>query len=221
MALKDKWKKTGKNTGKAFANLGKSIGKTMKMVVTDDNPVEENGRTELSNSWRETGYSFNEMGEAWEEAAEGTVDKILNEEKMDVLLCDASFNATIKTYIDHPYMNTASINLEQYGFSKIAIETKSELGKEIFRLIKDYYLHYYYSKGIDQGDNGIYERSEEGDYEIKLVSDKFVIFENKVVGYLYALDIFVLFVNNFKYHIDTGEEPYFDEKTYIIEKNVK
>ena len=55
MALKEKWKSTGKNTGKAFANFGKALGKTMKTVFTDDeNMIESNGHTEVSNAWRRT-----------------------------------------------------------------------------------------------------------------------------------------------------------------------
>ena len=41
MGLKDKWKNTGKNTGTAFGNFGKALGKTMKTVFTDEeNKVE-------------------------------------------------------------------------------------------------------------------------------------------------------------------------------------
>ena len=59
MALRNKWKETGKNTGKAFGNFGKSLDKTMKVAFTDDeNMIEANGHTELSNAWRETGKSF-------------------------------------------------------------------------------------------------------------------------------------------------------------------
>lgn len=82
MALKEKWKTFGKDTGKAFANFGKSIGKTAKVAFTDEkNKVEENGRHELSNSWRETGKSFGEAGKALGVAAEGTVEKIIEDEK--------------------------------------------------------------------------------------------------------------------------------------------
>ena len=76
MALKDKWKATGKNTGKAFANFGKALGKTMKVAFTDDeNMIEANGHTETSNAWRETGKAFGEAGKSFGQAAEGTVDK--------------------------------------------------------------------------------------------------------------------------------------------------
>lgn len=82
MALKDKWKLTGKNTGRAFANFGKALGKTMKTVFTDDeNMIEANGRTEVSNAWREMGKSFGEAGKSFGQAMAGTADKVVNEEE--------------------------------------------------------------------------------------------------------------------------------------------
>ena len=69
MALKDEWKSTGKNTGKAFANFGKALGKTMKTVFTDDeNTIESNGHTEVSNAWRETGKAFGSAGKSFGKA---------------------------------------------------------------------------------------------------------------------------------------------------------
>ena len=82
MALKDKWKLTGKNTGRAFANFGKALGKTMKTVFTDDeNMIEANGHTEVSNAWREMGKSFGEAGKSFGQAMAGTADKVVNEEE--------------------------------------------------------------------------------------------------------------------------------------------
>ena len=82
MALKDEWKSTGKNTGKAFANFGKALGKTMKTVFTDDeNMIEANGHTEVSNAWREMGKSFGEAGKSFGQAMAGTADKVVNEEE--------------------------------------------------------------------------------------------------------------------------------------------
>lgn len=76
MALKDKWKKTGKDTGKAFGNFGKAMGKTAKTVFADEeNKVEENGHTEVSNAWRETGKSFGEAGKSLGKALQGTGQK--------------------------------------------------------------------------------------------------------------------------------------------------
>ena len=84
MALKDKWKETGKNTGKAFGNFGKALGKSMKVAFNDEpNCVEENGHTETGNAWRETGKAFGEAGKSLGQAVEGTVDKATGEEKED------------------------------------------------------------------------------------------------------------------------------------------
>ena len=69
MALKDEWKSTGKNTGKAFANFGKALGKTKKTVFTDDeNMIESNGHTEVSNAWRDTGKAFGSAGKSFGKA---------------------------------------------------------------------------------------------------------------------------------------------------------
>ena len=83
MALKEKWKSTGKKTGKACANFGKALGKTMNTVFTDDeNMIESNGHTEVSNAGRETGKAFGEAGKSFGQAMEGTADKAFgNEDK--------------------------------------------------------------------------------------------------------------------------------------------
>lgn len=84
MALRDKWKDTGKNTGKAFANFGKALGKTMKTVFTDDeNMIGANGHTEVSNAWRETGKSFGAAGKSFGKSMKGTADKVVGEEDKD------------------------------------------------------------------------------------------------------------------------------------------
>lgn len=87
MSLKDKWKDFGKNTGKAFSNFGKSVGKTAKIVFTDEeNEKEENGRAKLSNAWRETGKSFGTAGKSLGKAAAGTGKKIVgaDDEEFDL-----------------------------------------------------------------------------------------------------------------------------------------
>ena len=81
MSLKNKWKLAGKDAGKAFANFGKALGKTMKTTFTsDENMIEANGHTEVSNRWRETGKAFGEAGKAFGNALEGTGDKIFNDD---------------------------------------------------------------------------------------------------------------------------------------------
>ena len=82
MALKDNWKTTGKNTGKAFSNFGKALGKTMKSIFTDeDNMIEANGHCEVSNAWRETGKSFGQAGKSFGKSMKGTADKVVGNEK--------------------------------------------------------------------------------------------------------------------------------------------
>lgn len=84
MALRNKWKQTGKDTGKAFGNFGKALGKTMKVAFTDDeNMIEANGHTETSNAWRETGKSFGKAGTSLGKAMQGTGRKIVGEEDKD------------------------------------------------------------------------------------------------------------------------------------------
>ena len=74
MALKDEWKSTGKNTGKAFANFGKALGKTMKSIYSDDeNMIESNGHTEVSNAWRDTGKAFGSAGKSFGKAMGDTL----------------------------------------------------------------------------------------------------------------------------------------------------
>lgn len=81
MSLKNKWKLAGKDTGKAFANFGKALGKTMKTTFTDDeNMLEANGHTEVSNRWRETGKSFGQAGKSFGNAMAGTGKKIIGED---------------------------------------------------------------------------------------------------------------------------------------------
>ena len=84
MSLKDKWKSTGKNTGKAFANFGEALGKTMSTTFTDDeNMIGSNGHTEVSNAWRETGKAFGEAGKSFGKAMGGTANKVVGGNEKD------------------------------------------------------------------------------------------------------------------------------------------
>ena len=86
MALRKKWKRFGKDTGEAFANLGKSVAKTAKVVFADDtNEREENGKTEISNAWKETGKSFGQAGKSLGKAAQGTAQKVIGVEQPEVV----------------------------------------------------------------------------------------------------------------------------------------
>ena len=84
MALQSKWKAFGQNAGNAFRNFGKSIGKTAEVVFADkENKTEENGHTELSNAWRETGKSFGQAGKSLGKAAQGTAQKAVGAEEAE------------------------------------------------------------------------------------------------------------------------------------------
>ena len=84
MSLKKKWKAAGKDTGKAFGNFGRAFGKTMKTVFTDDeNMLESNGHTEVSNRWRETGKSFGQAGKSFGKAMQGTGQRIIGQKDQD------------------------------------------------------------------------------------------------------------------------------------------
>ena len=81
MSLKQKWKLAGKDTGKAFTNFGRALGKTMSTTFTDDeNMLEANGHTEVSNRWRETGKSFGQAGKSFGNAMKGTGKKIVGKD---------------------------------------------------------------------------------------------------------------------------------------------
>ena len=84
MGVDKKWKTTGKDTGKAFGSFGKAMGKTAKVVFTDDsNKKEENGHTELSNAWREMGKNFGEAGKSFGQAVSGTAKKVVKGEESE------------------------------------------------------------------------------------------------------------------------------------------
>ena len=90
MALKKKWKRFGKDTGKAFTNFGKSVAKTAKVVFADDENVrEENGKTQIANAWAETGKSFGRAGKSLGKAAQGTAQKVVGTEKDDEEVLEA------------------------------------------------------------------------------------------------------------------------------------
>ena len=76
MSLKDKWKQTGKDVGGAFANLGKALGTTAKVVFTDEeNSNGEGKKTKTGEAWTNVGHGFANFGNSFADAVEGTVDK--------------------------------------------------------------------------------------------------------------------------------------------------
>ena len=83
MALKDKWKKAGKNIGGAFANFGKAVGTTAKVVVGKENNQNEDGSTKLKESWTKVGHGFGDAGKSLGQAAAGTAQKVFTDEEKE------------------------------------------------------------------------------------------------------------------------------------------
>ena len=90
MGLKDDWKETGKNLGKSFVGLGKSIIKSVEVgtdKVLDEEKKNENGEPEptgLRESWSKVGHSFGEAGKSLGKAVAGTAKSVaesLDDEK--------------------------------------------------------------------------------------------------------------------------------------------
>ena len=83
MALKDKWKNTGKSIGGAFKSFGKAVATTAKVAVGDEeNEVnEETGKTTLRSAWTDVGHGFGDAGKSIGTSAKGTVDKVAGEEE--------------------------------------------------------------------------------------------------------------------------------------------
>lgn len=80
MACKESWKKTGKNTGKAFANLGKAIGTTAKVAVgNEDNHNGEGEKTKTGKAWTEVGHGFADAGKSLGKAFVDTFDTIVDD----------------------------------------------------------------------------------------------------------------------------------------------
>ena len=80
MSLKDSWKNTGKSIGSAFSNFGKAMGKTAKVVFTDEeNKVDENGESDLKKAWRDTGKGFGEAGKSFGHSAGDTANEVVED----------------------------------------------------------------------------------------------------------------------------------------------
>ena len=81
MALKEDWKKAGKDIGHAFKSTGKSLGKTLDVAFDDDQPLEdEEGKPVLKSNWSETGKSFGEAGKSIGKATSHTAKKVFKDE---------------------------------------------------------------------------------------------------------------------------------------------
>lgn len=81
MSVKQKWKTFGKNTGKAFANFGRSVKTTARVVVGADERINEDGESTLKTSWKKTGKGFGEAGKSLGKAAAATAKKPFGKEE--------------------------------------------------------------------------------------------------------------------------------------------
>ncbi len=82
MSLKDQWKNTGKGLGKAFAGLGKNIGRSVKtgLDAADDSLPEDGSTVFNDGSWRKTGKelgsAFTNLGKSVVKSVQAGLDKI-------------------------------------------------------------------------------------------------------------------------------------------------
>ena len=80
MALKDEWKKTGKDIGHAFKDFGKAVGTTAKVVVGKEEKTNEEGKSTLKESWKGVGKGFGTAGKDIGKSAKGTAKKVVGKE---------------------------------------------------------------------------------------------------------------------------------------------
>lgn len=82
MSLKDKWKTAGINIGHAFRDAGKALGVTAKVVFTDENNDNGEGKkTKTGEAWTKAGHGFADAGKSLGQAGAATLDKVCEEEK--------------------------------------------------------------------------------------------------------------------------------------------
>lgn len=81
MSTKDKWKAFGKNTGQAFKNFGKSVATTARVVIGEEERVNQDGKSTLKESWATTGKGFGKAGTSLGKAAQSTAEKVVGEEE--------------------------------------------------------------------------------------------------------------------------------------------
>ncbi len=87
MALKDEWKKTGKDLGNAFASLGKNTGKSIETgadkageLIGKKNEDGEDSNVFNDGSWRSTGsklgHAFTGLGKTLVSSAKAGTEKL-------------------------------------------------------------------------------------------------------------------------------------------------
>ena len=84
MSVKDEWKNTGKDLGKTFAGLGKTIVRSVKVgadKILDEEPKDENGNvkpTNLKENWSEVGHNFGKSGKSLGKAVTETAKTVVS-----------------------------------------------------------------------------------------------------------------------------------------------
>ena len=81
MSVKKKWKTFGKSTGKAFADFGRAVATTAKVVVGKEERVDEEGNSNLRKSWSTAGREFGKAGTSLGKAASATAKKVVGKEE--------------------------------------------------------------------------------------------------------------------------------------------
>ncbi len=82
MSRKEEWKKAGKDIGHAFANLGKAIGTTAKVVTGEDNHQGEGRKTKTGEAWTNVGHGFADAGKQFGKATATTFTGDSTEQKV-------------------------------------------------------------------------------------------------------------------------------------------
>ena len=89
MSVKDKWKTFGKSMGKAFANFGKAMATTAKVVLGKEDRIDEEGNSNLRKSWSAAGKGFGKAGTALGKAASATAKKAVGQSPSEPDVIDA------------------------------------------------------------------------------------------------------------------------------------
>ncbi len=80
--LRKDWKKAGVNIGHAFANVGKAIAVTAKVVVgSENNDNGEGKKSKTGEAWTNVGHGFADAGKSLGQAGVATVDKVVGDDE--------------------------------------------------------------------------------------------------------------------------------------------
>ena len=82
MSLKDSWKEAGKDLGKSFTGLGKSIVKAVEIgadKIAGDEEGAEKKTAELKETWKDTADNFDRASDSFGDAVADTGKKVSDE----------------------------------------------------------------------------------------------------------------------------------------------